>query len=136
LARILCIDYGLRRCGIAVTDPLQIIVNGLEAITQEELHRYLIDYCSENPVEKIVLGYPLQSDGSKTPVSIEVEKLKSKLEQILPQIEVVLFDEKKSSQEAMKIIVKSGVNKKKRSDKSLLDKMSAVIILQKYLGHI
>lgn len=136
MARILSIDYGLKRCGIAVTDPLQIIVNGLTAINQSELIDFVLNYCLSNQVEKIVLGYPLQKDGTKTQVSSEVEFLKTKLESALPQIKIEFFNEARSSQDAIKILVQSGISKKKRANKFLLDEMSAVIILQKYLGHI
>lgn len=136
MARILSIDYGLKRCGLAVTDPLQIIVNGLTTVSQPDLLNFVLNYCMENEVEKIVLGYPLHADGSKTQVSQEIELFKIKLEMGLPQIKVDLYDERKSSQDALRIIVQSGVGKKKRSDKALLDKMSAVVILQRYLGHI
>ena len=136
MARILSIDYGLKRCGIAVTDPLQIIVNGLTAVTQPELLDFVISYCSENEVEKIVIGYPLQADGTKTQISADIEALKMNLESKLIDIKVELIDEQKSSQQALKVMVQSGMGKKKRSDKSILDKMSAVIILQRYLGHI
>jgi putative Holliday junction resolvase len=136
LARILSIDYGQKRCGIAVTDPLQIIVNGLTAVSQPELLNFVINYCTENQVEKIVIGYPLQADGTKTKISLDIEVFKMKLESKLMQIKIELIDEYKSSQHALQVMVQSGIPKKKRRDKSLLDKMSAVIILQKYLGHI
>ena len=136
MARILSIDYGLKRCGIAVTDPLQIIVSGLTTVSQPELLNFVISYCSESEVEKIVIGYPLNKDGTKSQLSLEIEKLKNKIETLKPQIKVELYEERKSSQEALKIIIQSGVGKKKRTDKSLLDKMSAVVILQRYLGHI
>lgn len=136
LARILSIDYGLKRCGIAVTDPLQIIVNGLTAVNEPELLPFILNYSKENVVEKIVLGYPLQADGTLSLISHEIEKLKIKLEMLLPQIKVELFDERKSSKMALSVLVQSGAGKKKRSNKYLLDEISAVIILQKYLGHI
>ena len=136
MPRILSIDFGLKRCGLAVTDPLQIIVNGLTTVTQPELLDFVLDYCKENQVEKIILGYPLQSDGTKTQVSNEIEKLQLRINALLPMVKVELYDEKKSSQEALRVIIQSGIGKKKRSSKELLDKMSAVIILQRYLGHI
>ena len=126
----------MKRCGIAVTDPLQIIVNGLATVSQPELIEFVINYCKENQVEKIILGYPLQSDGAKTQLSIDIENLVAKLNTFLPQVNIKLYDEKKSSRKAFQVILQSGAGKKKRRDKSLLDKISAVIILQRYLGHI
>jgi putative Holliday junction resolvase len=136
LPRILSIDYGLKRCGIAVTDPLQIIVNGLTTVGQPELIDFVKNYCLGNQVEKIILGNPVQSDGSDTEMSLEIKKLEKTLTCTFPQIIVELYNERKSSQDAVKVLVRSGARKKKRSDKELIDKMSAVIILQRYLGHI
>ncbi len=136
MARILSIDYGLKRCGIAVTDPLQIIVSGLTTISNNELLSYIYAYCQLNSVEEIVIGYPRHADGSKNLLSQQIDLIKLELEKKLNGIKVNYFDEKGSSKQAMQIMVQGGVRKKKRSDKELLDKMSAVIILQKYLGHI
>jgi putative Holliday junction resolvase len=136
LARILSIDYGLKRCGLAVTDPLQIIVNGLTTVDTKELKDFLINYCKQNEVEQIILGHPLNMDGSKSAFSEKVEQFKSELQKYLSAIPIHLFDERKTSEQAFEIILQSGIGKKKRSDKSLVDKVSAVIILQKYLGHI
>lgn len=136
MPRILSIDYGLKRCGLAVTDPLQIIVNGLTTVTQPELIDFVKRYCGENQVEKIILGNPVHADGSDTKMSLEVKNLKIKLALALPQIIVELCNERMSSQDAVKVLVKGGAGKKKRSDKELIDRMSAVIILQRYLGHI
>ncbi len=136
MPRILSIDYGLKRCGLAVTDPLQIIVNGLTTVTQPELIDFVKRYCGENQVEKIILGNPVHADGSDTEMSLEVKNLKIKLALALPQIIVELYNERMSSQDAVKVLVKGGAGKKKRSNKELIDRMSAVIILQRYLGHI
>jgi putative Holliday junction resolvase len=136
LARILSIDYGMKRCGIAVTDPLQLIVNGLTTVSQPDTLNFVIDYCLHHEVSKIVIGYPLQPDGTNTPVTMQVQLIKSQLEKAIPNIQIEFFDEKMSSKQAMDVLIKSGIGKKKRSDKALLDKMSAVIILQRYLGHI
>lgn len=136
MPRILSIDYGLKRCGLAVTDPLQIIVNGLTTVTQPELIDFVKRYCGENQVEKIILGNPVHADGSDTEMSLEVKNLKIKLALALPQIIVELYNERMSSQDAVKVLVKGGAGKKKRSKKELIDRMSAVIILQRYLGHI
>lgn len=121
---------------MAVTDPLQIIVNGLTTVTQPELIDFVKRYCGENQVEKIILGNPVHADGSDTEMSLEVKNLKIKLALALPQIIVELYNERMSSQDAVKVLVKGGAGKKKRSNKELIDRMSAVIILQRYLGHI
>ncbi len=134
--RILSIDYGLKRCGLAVTDPMQLIVNGLASVSTTELLDYIRKYCSQNQVEKIVIGYPIQSDGSKGHLAMEIDSLKLKIEGLLNNVQVELYDEKGSSKKAMQIMVQGGIPQKKRADKSLLDKVSAVVILQKFLGHI
>lgn len=136
LARILGIDFGLKRCGVAVTDPLQIIVNGLATVERKELDIFITGYCRDNPVERIVIGYPSQQEDASTSISSHIRAFKLILESLLPGIPVELFEERMSSLKAAQVLVQSGVKKKHRMDKSLIDKISAVIILQRYLGHI
>ncbi len=135
MARILAIDYGAKRTGIAVTDPLQIIATGLTTVATPELLDFLQNYLAIETVEKIVVGEPKHLDGTPTDIALRIEKLKAKLKELFPHIEVVSQDERFTSAEAKSIILTSGVKKKKRRDKALVDKISAVLILQDYLGH-
>ncbi len=136
MARILAIDYGLKRVGIAVTDTLQIIASGLTTVTKDELFEFLKNYFSEEEVETIVLGYPSNWDDSPTDLTPHVEKLKLELEKKFPDKPVVFVDERNSSKQAMQALVASGVKKKKRRDKKLLDEVSATIILQNYMAFL
>ncbi len=133
MARIIAIDYGTKRTGIAVTDPLQIIANGLDTVPTNQIFDYLKDYLSQEAVETIVVGEPLHLDGSPAQIAPLVEAFKKKLRELFPQVLVVDQDERFTSEEAKKAILMSGAKKKKRQDKALVDKISAVIILQEYL---
>ena len=136
MARILSIDYGRKRCGIAVTDPLQIIVNGLETVERDRLIDYLKDYFISEEVEKIVLGEPFHPDGNPAQMAPEIRNFAKKLKKIWPEIEVVLHDESYTSSEAEKILVQTTKEKERRQNKGLVDRVSAVLILQDYLNHI
>ncbi|MFZ1705690.1 MAG: Holliday junction resolvase RuvX [Saprospiraceae bacterium] len=136
MPRILGIDFGLKRCGIAVTDPLQIIVSGLETIETPKLLSFLEFYLELEKVEKIVFGYPTHKDGNDTYVVEHIKQLTSKCQQQWPEILIDYQNEQFSSHMARQIILQSGVNRKKRQDKALVDKVSAIVILQKYLKHI
>lgn len=136
MARILSIDFGLKRCGLAATDPMQIIVSGLETVPSETLLDWLANYLSNEQVEKIVIGHPTHADGSDTYLVDNINILKKEIRKIAPEMEIDMQDESFTSSMAKSLILQSGVKKKKRRDKSLVDKMSAVIILQRYLNHI
>lgn len=136
MGRILGIDYGLKRTGLSVTDPLQIIVNGLETVPTVNLMAYLKDYLKNNEVDKLVLGYPVTNSSQVNQMGELILKFQKTLEDSFPAQQVVLFDERKTSIQAMEIMVKSGIRKSQRKDKSTIDRLSAVLILQKYLGHI
>lgn len=136
MARILAIDYGTKRTGLAVTDPLQIIASGLETIPTREVFDYLSDYVRAEEVEKIVVGAPLHLDGTPAQIAHLVIGFVRQLSKLFPDIEIVTHDERFTSVEAKRIILQSGVKKKKRRDKSLVDKISAVLILQDYLQHL
>lgn len=135
MARILCIDYGRKRCGLAVTDPLQLIVNQLDSVKTEEILNYIVQYCKVEAVEKIVFGMPFHTDGNDTLISEEIRNLASKLQLEIPNLLTDFQEEAFSSVKAKMTILKSGVPQKKRRDKELVDRVSAVIILQEYLGH-
>lgn len=137
MARILGIDYGSKKTGIAATDPLQLIVSPLTTIATKDIFEYLNEYIEREDVEKIVLGEPFMADGV-TPAQhhTRVLNFKRALEKKYPNLIVVLHDETFSSRRARQIIVQSVSSKKKRMDKSLVDKVAATLILQEYLKHI
>lgn len=135
MARILSIDFGMKRCGLAVTDPLQIIVSPLTTVAKSELLSYLKNYIASEEVEKVVIGLPVHRDGSFTHLKLEIDKFVEQFKKAFSQIEVDFADEQFTSVEAKEIILKSQVSKKKRRDKSLVDKISATLILQRYLQH-
>ncbi|MEM8523169.1 MAG: Holliday junction resolvase RuvX [Bacteroidota bacterium] len=136
MARILSIDYGTKRCGIAVTDPLQIIVSGLDTVHTKDLLDFVKEYCAEEEVEAFVIGYPMHMDDTPTKLAPHIIGFSRKLEKLFPEKAVTLHDERFSSEDAKQVILNSGTKKKKRRDKGLVDKVSAVLILQDYLGHL
>ncbi|RMG82738.1 MAG: Holliday junction resolvase RuvX [Bacteroidetes bacterium] len=135
MARILGIDYGTKRTGIAVTDPLQIIVNGLATVPTDAIFDFLDRYFETEVVEKIVVGDPKYPDGNPAQIAHLVLGFVRKLRKKYPEIEVVMHDERFSSEDAKAVIFKSGLKQKKRRNKGLVDKIAAVLILQDYLGH-
>lgn len=136
MARILSIDYGRKRCGIAATDPLQIIVSAIDTVATHTLLDFLTTYMKDEEVEKIVFGKPTHSDGKETFLMDDIRSFIGKLEKKHSAIEIDFQDESFTSFEAKNIIRMSGAKKKKRQNKELVDRVSAVIILQKYLKHI
>lgn len=133
LGRIVAFDYGTKRIGIAVTDPLRIIANGLDTVPTSEIFNFLDHYLSEQEVEQFVVGEPMHADGSPAQIAHLVIGFVRKLKKRYPNIPIQLIDERYTSEEAKQIIRQSGLSKKKRRDKSLVDKVSAVIILQDYM---
>ncbi|MFK7904774.1 MAG: Holliday junction resolvase RuvX [Chitinophagales bacterium] len=135
MARILAIDYGMKRTGLAVTDPMQIIATGLTAVDTKNIFDFLKDYLKNEEVELFVVGYPIHLDGNESPMSLAVDKFIEILQKNHPHIPVDKEDERFTSQMAARSLVQSGVKKKKRQNKKLLDEVSAVLILQAYMGH-
>lgn len=133
MARIISIDYGKKRCGLAVTDPLQIIATGLTTVSSNDLIRFLKKYFSEENVSEAIVGYPKNLDGSATDITAKVEQFFRQFQKIFPTIPVSLVDERYTSKMASRAIVESGLKKKDRRDKGLIDEVSAVILLQGYL---
>lgn len=133
MSRILGIDYGSKRTGIAVTDPLQIIVSPLSVVPTAEAISFIRDYITQEDVSLIVCGDPGQEYAA---MHQAVRQFVKKLGRELPDIPIVFQDEKMTSQKASEIIVRSGVKKMQRRDKSRIDQVSAVLILQEYLGHL
>ena len=134
MARILAIDYGKKRTGIAVTDPLKIIATALETVDTNELIGYLKKYMAAEPVEKILIGYPLNMDDSPTHATPLVEKFIIKFGNVFPQMPVVKIDERMTSKMASQAISGMGLKKKDREKKELIDAVSATMMLQEYLA--
>lgn len=133
MARTLAIDYGRKRCGLAVTDRLGIVPNVLETVRTHTLMDYLQVYCQREPVSTIVVGYPRQADGTDSESMREIRPFLKKLEAAFPDMLIELEDERFTSVMAQQTILDAGLNKTKRQEKGLVDAVSAVIILQSYL---
>ena len=136
MSRIIGLDYGMKRTGISVTDPLQIIVNPLEVVETGKLFDFLLNYIKIEDVEKLVIGEPKQADGSPTYIEEHIQKLIKKIKQNFPDLCIDRQDESFTSSQAKDLLVLMGMKKKKRQDKAMLDKVSSVLILQRYLNHI
>ncbi len=134
MARIIALDYGKKRTGIAVSDPLQIIASALDTVDSGELIGYLKKYIAAEPVEKIIIGYPLNMDDSPTDATPLVEKFIVKFGNVFPQMPVEKVDERMTSKMASQQIAMMGLKKKDREKKGLIDAVAAVIILQEYMG--
>tara|TARA_Y100000768_G_scaffold14734_1_gene10300 strand:- start:463 stop:882 length:420 start_codon:yes stop_codon:yes gene_type:complete len=130
----LALDYGEKRTGIAVTDINKTIAFGLTALSTNEVIPYLIKYCEINLIEKFIIGYPKKYNNSESLVERKIKYFIKKLNLSLPKIPVVRHDERFTSKIASNAILVSGVNKRKRQDKFLVDKVSATILLQSYLS--
>jgi len=133
VARILAIDYGQKRVGLAVTDPMQIISTGLCTVAANEIIDFLKKYVAKEVVEQIVVGYPRQNNNQASDNAQFVEKFVVKLKQALPSHPIVYFDERFTSKIAMRTMIDGGLGKKARQDKALVDEISATIILQDYM---
>lgn len=136
MSRIMGIDYGTKRTGIAATDPLQIIASGLTTVPTAEVFEFLAHYLATEEVERIVVGDPKYPDGNPAQIAHLVKGFANKLRKLHPGIEVVLHDEQFTSEDAKKVLLQSGIGKMKRRDKSLVDKISAALILEDYLKSI
>ncbi|MFR9649262.1 MAG: Holliday junction resolvase RuvX [Rikenellaceae bacterium] len=133
MGRILAIDYGLKRTGLAVSDPLQIIAGALDTVETKRLEAWIAEYISKNSVETIVVGKPTQMSGAPSQSWQYIEPFVAKLKQSYPAIKVELHDERFTSKMAQRTILESGIGKMARRDKALVDKVSATIILQSYM---
>lgn len=133
MGRIIAIDYGRKRTGVAVTDTLQMIANGLDTVPSGELVKFLSNYVSREPVERFVVGFPKQMNNEPSENMQYVEAFVTHLKRTLPDIPVDYYDERFTSVLAHRAMLDGGLKKKKRQDKGLVDEISAVIILQSYL---
>lgn len=134
--RILALDYGSKRTGIAVTDELQLIASGLMTVPTAELITVLENYLAEEKVQTIVVGDPRQMDATPSEIQNELEGFILKLESRFPELNIERQDERFTSKMAVQSLVASGVKKKKRQDKALVDEVSATLILQAYIDRI
>ncbi len=136
MARILCIDYGLKRTGIAVTDPFQIIATGLTTVESPKLIPFLKDYFSKETVELILIGEPRNWDDSATHATPLVEKCIVELKKNFPLMPIQGVDERYTSKMAKDAMLEMGLKKKERRNKALVDEIAATIMLQEYLRSI
>ena len=133
MGRILAIDYGRKRKGLAVTDPLRIIAGALTTVETKTLEKYLADYFAKNSVDIIDLGKPSQMNGEPSETMRYIEPLAGRLRHAYPDKQVVLYDERFTSVLAHRTMLESGIGKMARRDKALVDRISATIILQSFM---
>ena len=133
MGRILAIDYGKKRTGLAVTDVLQIIANGLTTVSTHTLMDFILDYVKREPVERIVVGLPKQMNNQPSENMVRIEPFVNRLRKVLPQIPVEYVDERFTSVLAHQAMIDGGLKKKDRQRKELVDEISATIILQSYM---
>lgn len=133
MARILSIDYGKKRTGLAVTDPLKIIAGGLATVSTHELFDFLQDYVSREQVELIVVGKPLQANGQPSENLARIQQFVNRWRKARPDIPIEFYDERFTSVMAHRAMIDGGLKKKARQNKALVDEISATIILQGYM---
>ena len=136
MSRILAIDYGQKRTGIAVTDPLQMIANGLATVETKELEKFIVGYVANEDVSTIVVGKPTQMNGENSENMKRIEPFFNRLKRLFPDKEITYYDERFTSVLAHQAMLQSGIGKKARQNKALVDKISATIILEDYLQSI
>ncbi|HZJ80920.1 MAG TPA: Holliday junction resolvase RuvX [Dysgonamonadaceae bacterium] len=133
MARLLAIDYGRKRAGIAVSDTLQIIANGLTTVPSHTIINFLKEYVAREPVELIIIGLPRQMNYEESESMQYIKPFVKKLQKEIPNIPVEYFDERFTSRMALQTMIDGGVKKKQRQNKALVDEISATIILQGYM---
>ena len=133
MARILAIDYGQKRTGLAVTDSMQLIAGALDTVDTKDLERYILDYVSREDVSTIVVGKPTQLNGENSENMKRVEPVFFRLKKLFPDKEVTYYDERFTSVLAHQAMLQSGIGKKARQNKALVDKISATIILEDFM---
>ena len=133
MARILAIDYGQKRTGIAVTDTMQMIANGLTTVETKDLEKFVIDYMAKEDVSTIVIGKPTQMNGENSENMKRIEPFFNRLKKLFPDKEITYYDERFTSVLAHQAMLQSGISKKARQSKALVDKISATIILEDYM---
>ena len=134
MSRILAIDYGRKRTGIAVTDPMQIIANGLTTVSTHQLMDFLLNYIKQEPVERIIIGHPKQMNNEDSENMKNIIPFMNRLKKLLPDMPVELVDERFTSVLAHQAMLAGGLKKKDLQNKALVAEISATIILQSYLA--
>lgn len=133
MGRILSIDYGKKRTGIAVTDPLKIIAGGVTTVATADLVKYLTDYIARENVERVIIGEPKQNDGTPSENMSRITPFVNRWKKLFPNIPIELYDERFTSVLAHRAMIDGGLSKKARQNKALVDEISATIILESYL---
>ena len=136
MARILGIDYGRKRTGLAVTDPLQIVAGSLGTVPTHTLEQFLLDYVAREPVERIVIGLPTQLDGQPSESMRYITPFVNRLKKVLPDMPIVMYDERFTSTIAHQAMIDGGMKKSDRRDKARVDAIAATIILNDNLQSI
>jgi putative Holliday junction resolvase len=136
MPRILAIDYGLKRTGLAVTDPLQIIANGLTTVESPKLINFLKEYFKKEEVEMIIVGEPKNWDDTDTHATPLVKKIVEKIKKEFPLIPITMVDERFTSKMASRAMIDMGMKKMQRRNKALIDEIAATIMLQEYLERL
>ena len=135
MGRIIGIDYGLKRIGLAVTDPLQMFASPLTTVSPGEFDKFILDYLKKNEIDAFVIGYPVQMNNQPSESVVYINPFIKKLKKTYPGKNIFLADERFTSQMALRTMIDGGVKKKDRQDKSMVDKISASIILQSFLDN-
>lgn len=133
MGRILALDYGSKRTGVAITDELQLIASGLTTVATSELMDFLKKYIASEKVELVLVGEPKQRDGTHSNIEEEIQKFLMKFSKVFPDLIIKRVDERYTSKMAFQTMIDSGLKKKQRQNKALVDEISATIILQEYL---
>lgn len=136
MSRLLAIDYGKKRTGIAVSDPLQIIANGLTTVETVKIFDFLKAYFEKEKVEKVIIGLPLQMNNEASENLPRIEQFADQLRKLYPTLSIEYFDERFTSKMAQQAMIDGGLKKKDRQNKALVDEISATIILQGYMESI
>lgn len=136
MGRVLALDYGSKRTGIAITDELKLIASGLTTVATSELMDFLKKYIASEKVELVLIGEPKQKDGTHSSIETEIQKFLKKFSKVFPDLEVKRVDERYTSKMAFQTMIDSGLKKKQRRNKALVDEISATIILQEYLYNV
>ena len=134
MGRLLAIDYGSKRCGLAVSDSLKLIAGGLATVSTSDLLRFLADYAAKESIDIIIIGEPRQMNGTESQTMPMIRSLADKLKRLFPSIKIVFYDERFTSVLAHKAMIDGGMKKKKRRQKAVVDEISATIILEDYMN--
>jgi len=133
VGRILAVDYGKKRTGIAVTDPLRLIANGLTTVPTKEILLFLTNYFNKEKVDIVIVGYPKQMNNTPSEIVPEIEKFVTKMKEKFPALPIEYYDERFTSKMAFQTMIDGGLKQKARQDKALIDTISATILLQSWM---